>query len=76
MDYLAGADESAGDIESCGVGLEPGVAGAGVLENPWGEVVFEGVDGGFEDADVGVDAADVEVGPAAFVDETGSFGCE
>jgi len=40
------------------------MAGAGIFEDPWGEVVFECVDGGFEDADVGVDATHVEVCPA------------
>ena len=61
MDYVVGADESSG-----GVGFGAGVAGAGALEYLWGEVVFEGVDGGLEHADIGVDATHVEVGPPAF----------
>src|SRR5438270_11214983 len=76
VDYLVGANESPGDVQPGGVGFGTGVAGAGILEDPWGEILFEGVDGGFEDADVGVDSAYVEVGPAALVDEAGSFGCE
>jgi hypothetical protein len=52
------------------------VAGAGVFEDPWGEVVFESVDSGFEDANVGVDAAHIEVCPASFLDEAGSLRCE
>jgi hypothetical protein len=56
LDYVVGADESSG-----GVGFGAGVAGAGALEYLWGEVVFEGVDGGLEHADIGVDATHVEV---------------
>jgi hypothetical protein len=35
------------------------MAGAGVLEDPWGEVAFESVDGGLEYAAIGVDATQV-----------------
>lgn len=61
------AYKSSGDEQSSGVGFGSGVAGAGVLEDPWGEVAFEGVDGGLEYAAVGVDATQVEVSPAALV---------
>jgi len=55
------------------VGLRSSVAGTGVLDDPGREVPFEGVDRGLEHAAVGVDAADVEVGPAMLVDELGAL---
>lgn len=58
------------------MGFGSGMAGAGVLEYPWGEVAFESVDGGLEYTDFGVDATDVEISPSALVDEVSSFGCE
>lgn len=58
------------------MGFRADMAGAGVLKHPRGEIAFESIDGGLEHAHVGVDAAQVEVGPTALVDEMGAFGRE
>ena len=72
-DDLRPADESPGDEQAGIVGLRSSVAGAGVLDDPGRKVPFEGVDRGLEHTAVGVDAADVEVGPAMLVDELGAL---